>query len=154
MYFGNHTYTQRHRAESDVGGQAYHRDTTQGHPWPGVAHHDIVLYRNYEGLKDTRKEQEDIMTTITAYRSNDATIHQKKSDALLQDAQKVANEIADRLYNQGSDAHHALVKNLIRLADKEISPRRLQRMYSKLWRARLAFVAALEEEQHHTTQEA
>ena len=42
---------------------------------------------------------------------------------------------------------------LLKFADKNISPRRLMRMYSKLWRATIAFRAAREEEKL-TTQEA
>ena len=83
------------------------------------------------------------MKATTAYVSEYGTLHQKKSAALLQDARKIADDIAEK---QGTEAQHAFVKTFIKLADQEISPRRLFRMYSKLWRARQAFLAALEEE--------
>lgn len=87
------------------------------------------------------------MKTITAYTSEEGSnIYKKKSDALAYDAQLVASKISAKCVSNGSDAHRQLTQSFMKLADAHISPARLARMYKQVWRVKLAFQAALEEE--------
>lgn len=95
------------------------------------------------------------MKQIIAYTSdNGNVVVSKKSKALAMDAEELSKAIAQKCYGDiGSYESVAAAKSLLQIVDKNVSPRRLMRMYSKLWRVRQAFLAALEEEKL-TTEEA
>lgn len=87
------------------------------------------------------------MKQVIAYVSDyETALYKKKSDALSMDAQKIAAQIAAKIITNDSDAHQRLTKSLIKLADQDVSPRRLMRLYGKLWRAKKAYQLACEEE--------
>jgi hypothetical protein len=90
------------------------------------------------------------MKQIIAYiseKGNTNTVYRKKSEALSADFQIAAATIAKKCVGENNqDKQYICAKSLGDLANKGVSPRRLMRMYSKLWRIRQAQLTALEEE--------
>jgi hypothetical protein len=84
------------------------------------------------------------MTPIKAYLSNTGKVFEQKSDALADDTRVALKLFAEQLaprtaidYATGT-FKEALIQN--------ISPRRLMRLYAKIWRIKQAYDQALAEE--------
>lgn len=84
------------------------------------------------------------MKPIQAYEDMTGKVHRYKSDAISADTKALLHQLADKLNKNASENYvigtfqEALLKN--------ISPRRLMRMYAKIWNLKKQYDQAIEEE--------
>lgn len=86
------------------------------------------------------------MKQVIAYTSDySEALLKKRSEALAHDAKHYARQISTQITGS-PEGRTNIEKSLMIFADKGISPRKLMRMYSKLWRVRQAFMEATQAE--------
>jgi hypothetical protein len=84
------------------------------------------------------------MNIVKAYQSTKGNVFKKKSEALNEDARIVFRDMATKIEPHYSEEY---VLSTFKVAlEKKISPRRLMRMYQKLWNMRKAYELVLAEE--------
>ena len=89
------------------------------------------------------------MKIIKAYEDATGKIHRQRSDALSADGKAMLRTMANKLNAHKSDSF--VIGTFEEALQQNISPRRLMRMYAKLWNMKKQYDRAVAEEQTETT---